>query len=79
MKHIDLVSGLGRLNRATANLKEQWAEARAHWDDASSRAFEKDHLQQLPSQITLAAAAIHELAEILQQAEDELDEDRTID
>jgi hypothetical protein len=76
MRHCDLATGLGRLNRAAAKLKERWQETKSHWNDKASRDFEKNFLQQLPPQLNLAVAAVHELADLLAEAEREL-EDRT--
>ena len=74
MRHCDLVTGIGRIQRAAARLKEKWLDTRAHWDDRARRDFERNHLQTLPSQITMVVAAIHELAEVLEQAEKELED-----
>jgi hypothetical protein len=77
MRSTDLLGSVARLQRATAHLKERWAEAGGHWNDKASQDFEKLHLQPLPAQITLAVAAIHELVDVLSQAEQELaDPDR---
>ncbi len=74
MRHCDLTSGLGRLKHAAAELREQWLAAKSHWTDQVSRDFEKNHLQQLPSQIMLAVAAVQQLAELLEQAEKDLED-----
>ena len=77
MRSTDLLGSIARLQRTTAHLKEHWEEIRSHWHDKASQDFEKQHLQPLPAQITLAVAAIHKLAEVLAQAEKELaDPDR---
>ena len=62
MRHCDLISGLGRLKHAAAELREAWLAAKSHWTDQVSRDFEKNHLQHLPVEITLAVAAVQELA-----------------
>jgi len=74
VRHCDLVSGLGRLKHAAAELREQWLAAKTHWTDQVSRDFEKNHLQHLPGQVTLAVAAVQQLAELLEQAEKELED-----
>jgi hypothetical protein len=74
VRHCDLVTGLGRIQRAAADLKEQWLESRVQWDDKARRDFERNHLQTLAPQITLVAAAVHEMAEILERAEKELED-----
>jgi len=76
MKCCDLLTGLGRMNRSTAKLKEKWLQTKAHWNDKASQNFEKDFLQTLPPQITLAVAAIHELKDVIEQAESELEDDQ---
>lgn len=74
MKHCDLVSGLGRLKHAAGELRDRWLDAKTYWTDQVSRDFEKNHLQSLPGQITLAVTAVQQLAELLEQAEKELED-----
>jgi uncharacterized protein YukE len=78
MKCCDLNSAFGRIRRATAKLKERWQDVHAHWDDKASQEFEKNFLQALAPQITLAAAAVHQLREVLDQAEKELEDDQVV-
>ena len=77
MRCCDLVTGLSRMKRSTAKLKEKWLEMKAHWDDKASQDFEKNFLQTLPPQITLAAAAVHELRDVIEQAEKDLGDDQS--
>ena len=77
MKCCDLNSSASRIQRATGKLKEKWREVKTHWNDAASRDFEKNFLQGLPPQITLAAAVIHQFREAVEQAEKELEDDPT--
>lgn len=79
MKNCDLVTGIGRIQRAAAQLKEKWLDTRSHWDDKARRDFEKNHLQSLPSQITMVVAAVHELAEVLEKAEKELEDPQALE
>jgi hypothetical protein len=74
VRHCDLISGLGRLKHAAAELREAWLAAKSHWTDQVSRDFEKNHLQHLPTEITLAVAAVQELGDVLEQAEKELED-----
>jgi len=74
MRHCDLVSGLGRLKHAAAELREHWQAAKEVWTDQVSRDFEKNHLQQLPAQVTQVVAAVQQLADVLEQAEKELED-----
>ena len=71
MRICDLQTGSIRLNRATKLLRDQWDQTSEHWDDANQRDFDQNHLQPLSPQLTLMRAAIHRLAEVLQQAERE--------
>ena len=79
MKICDLNTGEGRLTRATKRLKEQWAETKSHWDDAMSQQFEESFLRPLGPEVQLAVAAIHRLAELLEDAEKECEDDERVD
>lgn len=74
MRHCDLISGLGRIKHAAGEMREAWLTAKSYWTDQVSKDFEKNHLQQLPVEITQAVAAVQELAEMLEQAEKELED-----
>lgn len=79
MKSVELIGSVSRLQHATAHLKEHWALAKTHWTDKTSQDFEKNYLQALPAQVTLVAAAIYKLADLLTQAEKELADRRESD
>lgn len=74
MTHFDIFSSIGRFQRATARLREKWAEAQSQWNDQTSRDFEKAYLQPLPARITLTVAAIQKMADVLQQAVRDLED-----
>lgn len=76
LKCCDLIGPLGRLKKSTARLKEVWLEVRDQWDDKASREFEKTFLQPLPAQITLTIAAIHKFADVVKDAERDLEDRR---
>lgn len=78
MRICDLVTGIGRLKRATSQLKDHWGETREHWSDNIRHEFEEKHLTPLPAEITLAVASIQRLAELLEQAERELQDEMEI-
>lgn len=78
MKICDLVSGVGRLRRSTAKLKEAWLEAKEHWNDKASNEFEKKYLQPIPPQLTLTVAAVHKLAGVLEQAERDCEDEQPV-
>ncbi|MCH2400028.1 MAG: hypothetical protein MK364_13015 [Pirellulales bacterium] len=69
MNICDLNSGLGRLQRSAARLKERWQETRTVWMDQTQRQFQEQHLDSLPPQISMVLAATQRLAESLEQAE----------
>ena len=69
MNICDLNSGLGRLLRRAARLKERWQETRTVWMDQTQRQFQEQHLDSLPPQISMVLAATQRLAESLEQAE----------
>jgi hypothetical protein len=76
MKQWDLISGAGRMKRATTHLREKWSEAKSQWSDQASRDFEQKYLQPLPSQVTLMVAAIYKLKEVLDDAVNDLEDHR---
>ncbi|MCO6456810.1 MAG: hypothetical protein J5I93_16040 [Pirellulaceae bacterium] len=76
MRVCDLGTGLTMLHRATKKLREAWSNAREQWDDKTSSDFEQEHLQPLLAQLTLTAAAIHRLNEVVQRAEQACGDDR---
>jgi uncharacterized protein YukE len=79
MRHCDLSTGTGRIQRAASKLKDQWLDVKSQWGDQARRDFEKNYLQHLAPQITLALAAVHELTEVLQQVEKELEDEQQND
>ena len=75
MQRIDLASGLGQINRAAAQLKEQWGEAKSNWNDEASRTFQEDFLQPLLPELQLTVTAIQRLADVLTKAEKDCRDD----
>ena len=71
MKTIDLTSGLAQIQRAAAQLKEQWGEAKSIWNDEASRTFQEEFLQPLLPELQLTVTAIQRLADVLVKAEKE--------
>lgn len=76
MRSCDLIGPMGRLKKSTAKLKEAWLEVKEHWNDQASQDFEKNFLQPLPAQITLTVAAIHQLDDLIKDAEKDLEDRR---
>ncbi len=75
MRICDLVTGMGQLKRGAAQLKDRWMETKMSWSDETSRKFEKEHLNHLAPQITLTVATIHRLADLLEKAERDCEEE----
>ncbi len=69
MKQCEFQTGIGRLQRETKRLREQWQQAKLDWQDQSAREFEQKFLQPLVPIVKLSLAAIYELDEIVQDAD----------
>ena len=72
MRICNLGDGLGQLNHAISDLDEQWAEAKAHWNDDASREFEEMYLRPVPAQMQMLMAAVQALAGTVEKASSEL-------
>jgi hypothetical protein len=68
MKTGDLASAGAKMNLAMKSLRSHWATTHAQWNDATSSAFEKNHLAALEPQISATLGAAGRLAEVLQRA-----------
>ena len=71
MPNWDLQSGVGRLQRETKHLADRWQETKQDWDDQASRQFEEKYLAPLLPQVKLTLAAVHQLIEVMGEAEKE--------
>ena len=69
MKICDLITSANRLQKATQRLVDRWTETEEVWDDAVSREFKEKFVAPIPVQVQLTMAAIHQLAEVLDEAE----------
>lgn len=58
-----------RLQRATKKLQDRWLETKDSWDDRVRQRFQDRYLDPIVPQLQLALNAIHELTEVLSQAE----------
>ena len=65
----DLSTGLAMLQRGAKKLRDAWGEAKDSWRDKTNSDFEAEHLQALMTQLTMTAAAVHRLADVLRSAE----------
>jgi len=64
----DLSSGASKMALAIKQLHLKWEAARETWDDGTSRAFHKDHIEPLAPQVKETLEAIGRLAEVLARA-----------
>ena len=59
------------MQRETKRLKDKWRETKVHWQDGAAKKFEEKYLEPLIPSIKLTLAAVHELSEIVADAEKE--------
>jgi hypothetical protein len=64
----DLSSGASKLALALKQLHIKWEAARETWDDATARAFHKEHIEPLAPKVKETLEAIGRLAEVLARA-----------
>jgi len=64
----DLSSGASKMALAMKQLNLKWEAARETWDDATARAFHKEHIEPLPPRVKETLEAIGRLAEVLARA-----------
>ena len=57
----------GTLTKGWKDLTTRWQEARAQWDDAQSEHFEQTYLLNLESDLKVAAAAMDQMAVLINQ------------
>ena len=78
MMRCDLDSGVGRLTKSLAELRERVQDVKTQWNDATMQQFEDNHLREIPARMRLLATAIERLSEVVAQAERECsDRDET--
>jgi hypothetical protein len=59
--------GRARLGKSVKDLLMRWNEARNHWGDSTSKAFEMKHLVPIEMDARQAVSAMDSMAQILQQ------------
>ena len=57
----------GTLSKAFKELTLRWNEARARWDDVQAEQFETTYLQNLESDLKVAASAMDQVSVLLHQ------------
>ena len=68
----DLSSGASKMALAIKQLHLKWEAARETWDDGTSRAFHKEHIEPLAPKVKETLEAIGRLAEVLARASREV-------
>lgn len=75
MRMWDLHSGASKLDLAFESLKAADAEAAQHWDDKARSEFQEKYLEPLEPRLKRAVEAARRLAEVLDRAYRECDDD----
>ena len=57
----------GTLAKAMKELTTSWADVRANWDDVQARQFEETYLRNLEADLRVAAAAMDQVAQVVNQ------------
>ncbi len=70
----NLQAAAGRLQEALEKLQLAWDQTREHWRDENARVLEEELLQPLIREVKLAAPAIGQMSQVLQQAARECEE-----
>jgi hypothetical protein len=68
MKVVDLSSGASKLALSLKHLGIKWESAKDTWNDSTSKAFHKDHIDPLLPSVKETLEAIGRLAEVLSRA-----------
>ena len=64
----DLSSGASKLALALKQLDLKWESAKETWNDATSKAFHKEHIEPLLPDVKQTLEAVGRLAEVLARA-----------
>lgn len=68
MKHFDLSSGAAKMALSLKQLDIKWESAKDTWNDATSKAFHKEHIEPLMPDVKQTLEAVGRLAEVLARA-----------
>ena len=68
MKVVDLSSGAAKMALAIKHLNIKWESAKETWNDSTSKAFHKEHIDPLLPSVKETLEAIGRLAEVLSRA-----------
>jgi hypothetical protein len=64
----DLSSGASKMALALKQLDLKWEAAKETWNDGTSKAFHKEHIEPLPPKVKETLEAIGRLAEVMARA-----------
>jgi hypothetical protein len=68
MKHFDLSSGAAKMALSLKQLDIKWESAKETWNDTTSKAFHKEHIEPLLPDVKQTLEAVGRLAEVLARA-----------
>lgn len=68
MKHFDLSGGAAKMALALKQLDIKWESAKESWNDSTSKAFHKEHIEPLMPDVKQTLEAVGRLAEVLARA-----------
>jgi hypothetical protein len=68
VKHFDLSSGASKMALALKQLDIKWESAKESWNDVTSKAFHKEHIEPLMPDVKQTLEAVGRLAEVLARA-----------
>lgn len=68
MRHFDLSSGAAKMALALKQLDIKWESAKETWNDGTSKAFHKEHIEPLMPDVKQTLEAVGRLAEVLARA-----------
>ena len=60
-------AGLGKLKRATKDLRAQWSEVRSAWHDQNTRRFEERYVAPLLTRLRTVELTMGHMATVLQK------------
>jgi hypothetical protein len=68
VRHFDLSSGAAKMALALKQLDIKWESAQESWNDHTSKAFHKEHIEPLMPDVKQTLEAVGRLAEVLARA-----------
>ena len=78
MKVVDLSGGAAKLALAVKHLGIKWESAKETWNDSTSKAFHKEHVEPLTPAVKETLESIGRLAEVLARAVRDVSDEETL-